>query len=180
MIRKNKLIKGIKIDKVNYNLTQYADDTTVILDGTEKSLEQVIKTLDTFQQMCGLKLNQQKTSAVWIGNRKSNNSPICPHLNLDWKLNGKFDMLGVTFDTDLKNMTQINFTKAFESMQKTIDIWSKRSLTVYGRVTVVKTFILAKLNYIGQMLPNPSDEFMKKVNECIFKFIWKGKQDRIK
>ena len=94
MIRKNKLIKGIKIDDVNLNVTQYADDTTVILDGTEKSLEQVLTTLDTFQQMCGLKINQQKTSVVWIGNRKGN-SPICSHLNLDWKLNGKFDMLGV-------------------------------------------------------------------------------------
>ena len=124
MIRKNKLIKGIKIDDVNLNVTQYADDTTVILDGTEKSLEQVLTTLDTFQQMCGLKINQQKTSVVWIGNRKGN-SPICSHLNLDWKLNGKFDMLGVTFDTDLKNMTQIHFTKAFESMQKTIDIMVK-------------------------------------------------------
>ena len=45
------------------NVTQYADDTTVILDGSEKSLEQVVKTLDTFQQMCGLKINHQQTSA---------------------------------------------------------------------------------------------------------------------
>ena len=30
------------------------------------------------------------------------------------------------------------------------------------------------------MIPNPSDDFMKKVSECIFKFIWKEKQDRIK
>ena len=30
-------------------------------------------------------------------------------------------MLEVTFDTDLKNMTQINWSKSFESMQKTID-----------------------------------------------------------
>ena len=34
-------------------------------------------------------------------------------------------MLGVTLDTDLKNMTEIKFTKAFESMQKTIDIMVK-------------------------------------------------------
>ena len=105
MIRKNKQIKGIQIEDVNLNVTQYADDTTVILDGSEKSLEQVVKTLDTFQQMCGLKINHQQTSAVWTSNRKGNNSPICSHLNLDWKLNGQFDMLGVTFDTDLKNMT---------------------------------------------------------------------------
>ena len=39
------------IEDVNLKVTHYADDTNVILDGTDKSLEQVITTLDTFQQM---------------------------------------------------------------------------------------------------------------------------------
>ena len=38
---------------------------------------------------------------------------------------GGMPWLGITFDTDLTNMTQINFTNAFESMHTTIDILSK-------------------------------------------------------
>ena len=39
MVRKNKEIKGISINGKEYKLSQYADDTHLILDGTEKSLK---------------------------------------------------------------------------------------------------------------------------------------------
>lgn len=180
MIRKNESIKGFQIDDSVYKLTQYADDTTVILDGSKQSLEHVISTLDTFRHMCGLKINKQKTSAVWIGSNRTNIEQICPNLNLDWKLNGVFEMLGVKFSTNLKDMVNMNYTQVLDSIKNVITMWSKRFLTVYGRVTVVKCFMLSKFNYIGQMLPNPSDEFLREVNEYIFKFIWNGKPDRIK
>jgi hypothetical protein len=49
-----------------------------------------------------------------------------------------------------------------------------------GRVTVVKSLILAKLNYIGQMLPNPPEHIMKDINNVIYTFIWNGKPDKVK
>ena len=101
-------------------------------------------------------------------------------LNLDWKFNGIFDMLGVSFCTNLKDMVNINDIKCIDYIKNTITMWSKRCLTVYGKVTVIKAFLLAKLNYVGQMLPNPSEEFLKQINECIYKFIWNGKPDKIK
>ena len=58
--------------------------------------------------------------------------------------------------------------------------WSKRNLSVLGRVVVVKSLVLPKLSYIAQMLPNPSSEFIKTLNKDIYDFIWKGKPDRIK
>ena len=88
--------------------------------------------------------------------------------------------LGVKFSTNLKDMVNMNYTQVLDSIKNVITMWSKRFLTVYGRVTVVKCFMLSKFNYIGQMLPNPSDEFLREVNEYIFKFIWNGKPDRIK
>ena len=39
LIRKNKDIKGIKIDDTEYLISQYADDTSIILDGTPESLD---------------------------------------------------------------------------------------------------------------------------------------------
>ena len=41
MIR-NEGIKGIKIQETEYLLSQFADDTTILLEGTEKSLSNTL------------------------------------------------------------------------------------------------------------------------------------------
>ena len=180
MIRNNTNIKGITIDEVEFKLTQYADYTTLILDGSTGSLNNVMKTLDNFYNMCGLKINTLKTSTVWIGNFKNNIRPLCSHLNLDWKFNGQFDMLGVSFSTNLNDMLNLNYQKALSTIRQLIDTWSKRSLSVLGRIKVVKSLLLSKLYYFAQMLPNPSEDYMKTLNDIIFKFVWDGKPDKIK
>ena len=38
LVENNKCIGGIKIGRANYKITQFADDTTLILDGTSVSL----------------------------------------------------------------------------------------------------------------------------------------------
>ena len=39
MIRNNKNIRGITVDEVEFKLTQYADDTTLILDGFTRNFK---------------------------------------------------------------------------------------------------------------------------------------------
>ena len=46
---------------------QYADDTTLILDGSEESLLESLKIIDYFGNISGLRLNSKKTEALWIG-----------------------------------------------------------------------------------------------------------------
>ena len=48
-IKNNKNIVGITVDEIEFKLTQYADDTTLILDGSPESLNEVFKTLHTFR-----------------------------------------------------------------------------------------------------------------------------------
>ena len=46
-----------------------ADDTTLILDGSRESLMACIQTLNEFHKVSGLKLNDKKTEALWIGSK---------------------------------------------------------------------------------------------------------------
>ena len=52
-----KKIKGIEINYNDFILTQYADDTTVILDGSEESLNETLHALENYAKISGLEVN---------------------------------------------------------------------------------------------------------------------------
>ena len=67
MIRNDSNLQGIKINNKEFKLCQYADDTQVFLNGSKNSLHQLMLILKKFYNMSGLKINEDKTRALWIG-----------------------------------------------------------------------------------------------------------------
>ena len=61
MIEVNVEIKGIIIDLVEIKIRQFADDTTLVLDGSQSSLKAALNTLEIFGSYSGLKMNTNKT-----------------------------------------------------------------------------------------------------------------------
>ena len=61
MIRNNMNIKGIVINDKEHKLSQYADDTLFLLDGTSQSLNATLNVLYEYAQFSGLKVNFEKT-----------------------------------------------------------------------------------------------------------------------
>ena len=61
-----------------------------------------------------------------------------------------------------------------------INTWSKRNLTVIGKISVVKTLILPILNHLFLTLPNPNAEMIKKINDAIYYFLWNSPVHRVK
>ena len=77
MIRNNTKIKGLRIDGLEIKLGQYADDTQIFLDGSEEALDLTLKVLEEFRLLSGLKINMEKTKAVWIGSMINSNLRLC-------------------------------------------------------------------------------------------------------
>ena len=48
-------------------MTQFADDTTILLDGSQISLTSSMNTLEVFGSLSGLKMNSDKTKVKWLG-----------------------------------------------------------------------------------------------------------------
>ena len=65
-------------------ISQYTDDTSVFLDGSEKSLNEMLKELEDFANISGLKINFEKTQLVWIGSKKFHTSSIKTKWKLLW------------------------------------------------------------------------------------------------
>ena len=85
MIRNDGNMQGIKINDKEFKLSQYADDTQVFLDGSENSLRQLMLILKKFYTMSGLKVNEDKTKALWIGQLCKSEKIMCKEYNLDWE-----------------------------------------------------------------------------------------------
>ena len=57
-------IKPLMVNDTEIKLSQYADDTTLILDGSEKSLSEALRVLESFEKVSGLRLNSKKIEAL--------------------------------------------------------------------------------------------------------------------
>ena len=66
-ITTNEKIKGIKCDKEIIKIGLYADATFLMLEGSESSLRESVQVLDGFHACSGLKINLDKTQAIWLG-----------------------------------------------------------------------------------------------------------------
>ena len=91
LIENNTNIKGLQIGTNMFKLSQFADDTTIILDGSASSLDATLNVLKIFGSLSGLKINCDKTKLIWIGSKKKVKINISAML--DWG-NTDFTLLG--------------------------------------------------------------------------------------
>ena len=65
-IRENKEIVGIKVEKREIKLNVFADDLTTFVNST-RSFFLLKRLLNSFGEISGLQLNEEKTEAYWLG-----------------------------------------------------------------------------------------------------------------
>ena len=63
-------ITGIKINGKEFKSTMFADDATFAMDWSLKSFQKLLRILDDFKSISGLKLNVNKTTILRIGSLK--------------------------------------------------------------------------------------------------------------
>ena len=73
----------------------------------------------------------------------------------------------------------LNFEEKVCSLEKTLNNWKKRKLTLIGKINIVKTLGLSKLIYCSSLL-TVSKSLIDRINKIIFSFIWEGKPPKIK
>ena len=176
-LRSDPQVKGFKMNENLHHLLElYADDCTIFLQPCSVNLRNTIRILDNFYKLSGLKISVTKTKAIWFGTSVEKLDNICTDLNLDWVQN--FRLLGVDFDKNLENMAE-NYTNKVGEIKKVLNSWLHRSLSVYGKICVIKTLALPKLSHLALVLPSLSDKQIKELEKIIYNFMWNGKPDKV-
>ena len=116
-------------------------------------------------ECAGLRMNIDKTEAIWIGSRKGCSDKLLPELNLSSNFSGKFKLLGIHFDLLQKDKTLINFTEKIKSIKGLLNTWCYRELTYIERITVIKTLALPILIQSLTVLPNPPEWVIKEIQD---------------
>ena len=173
-IRSDPTIKGIQVNKHELKISQYADDTTVFVRDLD-SVTSLLKLLNEFNECSGLEINKTKTEAMWLGEwKEKTDEPF----GFKWPKE-PINALGVSFSYNNANADRLNFGEKILSLEKTLNTWKRRNLTLYGKINIVKTLGISKLIYSASVLPVPV-HYIQEINKLTFDFIWAGKPPKIK
>ena len=110
-----------------------ADDTSMFLDGSEKSLDTCLNILKYFANISGLRINYDKTQVIWMGNMKYSNHRLNAGNALEWDKQ-QFKLLGIEFDINQDKIFGVYFKQKCENLKEnTTKNWNRRNLMPLGR-----------------------------------------------
>ena len=177
LIKANEIIKGFKIQEHSYKLSIYADDLTGFINN-EEELEELIRIFESFGKTSGLKLNKDKTEALYIGtqNKKSFEKESLREI----KMVDSIKVTGIHFGhgKNKEQLERVNFESALNKMMSNFNSWNRRDLTILGRVMLAKVHGISQLQYLARNIETP-DWAIKTAKKVLYKFIYKG-NDKIK
>jgi hypothetical protein len=176
-IKHNPKVKGIIIEQRQYLIGQYADDTFLLLDGNEDSLKAALETFKKFFRCSGLKINLDKTQAIWLGNMAGSEKKLCQDVKLKWDT--EFVLLGIRYSTLENNILQFNIESKLATIRNTLTVYAKRTLSLHGKVTVIKTLVIPKLIHVLSIIPYGMGTFIGDFQRLIREFIWNGKRAKV-
>lgn len=173
-MRNNNSIRGINVLDTNLKVSQFADDTTLILRD-EQSIDEVWSVLESFKKVSGMELNVDKTKGLMIGDF-SFSGEIAN--SFEWA--SEIPILGVSISTQQfpDKEYDLNFKSIIQKMQKVCDAWSGKNITLKGKCVILNTLVLPKIYYAATILAVPPKVYVL-VDKLISNFLWKGKAAKI-
>jgi hypothetical protein len=145
----------------------FADDNSTATLAEFESLNTLKKISFDFGKFSGLQCNVDKTTLMQIGSVNQLSDEI---IALGFKSVEEVTLLGMLINRDLSSLSTY-FDVALQKIKQSIEYWDRFKLTLPGRISVCKTFLLSQIGYIGCIVsPTPVQEknLQKALNEfCV-------------
>ena len=176
-IRNDSNIKGIELPISSsaaaptslLKILLYADDITMFLKD-HHDMKRVLETINSFSKISNLSINKNKTEAMWLGSKKYSTEN---YFDIKWKQTVK--IVGIFFNNATPaSLIEQNWSNRLNKIQELMARWSKRNLSLSGKMCIIKTFLLSQMIYVIQSLYLP-EHVLNKLNTLLFRFLWKKK-----
>ena len=168
-VRSSNSIKGFNLGFPNnrVKISQYADDTIFFLNN-KNEICSAVNILDEFGKYSGTKLNLSKCEGMWLGKTKEKQHN-CSLFGFKWPK--VIRCLGIYLGYDETEKFEMNWNKKLESIKHLITTWSKRDLTLFGKVQIIKTLIVPQVILVASLQTIPLG-ITKELNKLCYKFLW--------
>ena len=166
LIRRSPEIEGFLLpgaDGLQARARLYADDVFAVLKSLG-SLETLLSSIDLHEKGTGARLNKSKTEAMWLGAWRSRSDEP---LGLTWVK--KMKVLGVFFGTVPVELD--NWMPKINKLEKALNLWKAKSLSLLGKGLVINTLGFSKLLYLARVLLVPPWVFAR-LNAIVWPFLW--------
>ena len=166
-IRNDPKIVGINIESSqNIKIRQFADDTTLFLRDLVDYREVLVK-IKAFANFSGLHMNKKKSFAMFISDPLQKNT-----IKFGIRFVNKIKILGISFSNCGKvHEIKENYDDKIEQLKRLCSLWSKRNLSILGKITILKSFGLSLFIYTMQSVGIPESK-LNEINQICFRFIW--------
>ena len=167
-IRQNTNIKGIQLNETSkIKAGQFADDLWTILFASEDNLNEVLCELHSFGELSGLDINPEKSNLLCLGTFKDSEAKFYTLKQLFWSP-GPVKILGIYIDTDLENIFHKNYWELLDKAKVILSSWSKQSLTLMGKITIINSLVITLFIHKFLALPSPPDQFLVHTKELFW------------
>ena len=135
--------------------SQNADDTALLLPAEKNILRECMKVMETFHQICGLKMNIGKIKVIKSFSWRDSMMQFCTDLNLIWI--NEFVSLWNSYNVlQIEQMTEHNLEMRRNDNNRLCEIYLQKQLTQFGKITVTNSNFISKLRHILLSLPTPT------------------------
>jgi len=153
-IKKNTDIKALRSLSLPYEWPKaygYADDITCVMMNEQESKQKLFEEYEKFTKVSGLKLNADKTEIYEFGHNPNAQElrPCVKYLGIDYRITpvSEIKINGVYLCQNMGRMRELNINMLIEKMDRHFLQWSKRGLSLLGKIQIYKTFGLSQYLY---------------------------------
>ena len=177
-LRQNKQITGFPIKEIMDLLGQFADDTDLFLNATERNIRNALSIVDNFYHISGMKVNYDKTTLYRIGSLNQSDAQMYVEQQVNWK-SDEINVLGVCVTYDKSALLEKNYGILLTKTENILKSWKSRNLSLNGKIIVINSLIASLFVYKMSVLPSLTDAYVEKFNKIILDFIWNGRKAKI-
>jgi hypothetical protein len=148
----------------------FADDANIATVQCFEAVQRIKSLMESFYLISGLKCNIEKTSIMYIG--PDNVAEQEKIRQLGFNVVTEIKCLGFVLDRSGLGLER-NYDLAYDKIVALARYWKSFGLSIFGRATVSKTFLISQLTYLGAIL-QPTEEQIIRIQSQIDNFVLGG------